>query len=197
MFQISRNQEQECREDDRYLRIAGSKRKTDSSYCLIDKITYPKEGPDAVPLPNGYYIKSFDSIYIYNRSKIEVIIGDSSGHVKSRIPLWKGNSERPDPANALYYPQFVPKTVTPFIEYQGKLLLMGLSPFSLHDSLTRKFRFTACIDMESNDVTYKHPYPSELYGNNVNWGMEIPFYVYPLLMPDGQLISARKRVTGR
>jgi hypothetical protein len=150
---------------------------------FLQKITYEKEGPDAVYYPTGYYIKNMDSIYIYLKSLIAVVLTDSSGKVKEHIPL-KNN----DPYWPLYFPQYLLYTAVPIVETQGQLILTGLSPFSIPDSLIGKFRFSASIDLKTRDVKFAHTYPDAIYGNNSNWEGGLSTLVYPALSPSGKLI---------
>lgn len=156
---------------------------TTSNY--LKKISYQKEGPDGILQIIGYYIKNMDSIYVFNRPLIEIALTDTAGHVSNRISLKGTMSDWP-----LYYPQYDLKTVCPFFENSGKLILTGLHPFYIKDSLVNKFHFTACIDFKSNQVEYHHTYPYELYGNNVNWDDPIFMQVYSALLPSGKIVHS-------
>lgn len=151
----------------------------------LKKISYEKEGSNAILGMAGYYIKNPDSIYIYNRALIEVVLADSTGHVKERIPL---RGKKQDWSNS--HPQYILNTVCPFIEISGKLLLTGLSPFCLRSSLIDKFRFTACINLNNNQLEFHHIYPSDLYGVNANWDDPIFMQVYPTLSSSGELVHS-------
>jgi hypothetical protein len=159
-----------------------------SESAYIQRISYEKEGPDAILRPTGYYIKNMDSIYVYNMMLTEVNLTDSAGHVNSRIQLRGDNPEWK--LWPLYYPQYNLSTVVPFIEIQGKLLLTGLFPFSVSDSLITKARFTACIDMKTNQAKFAQTYPEKLYGSNANWRDEAFTQVYPELSPSGELVHS-------
>ena len=152
---------------------------------LVNKIEYEKEGPDGILSPAGYFIKNMDSIYAYNKARIEVALTNSSGHIKQRISL---NDNSSGYEWALYFPQYLFLTVNPLFELHGKLLLTGMYPFSIADSLIHKFQFTSSIDLQSGNVEFMHSYPEELYGSGVIW--ESPFYTqgYPVLSPFGELI---------
>jgi hypothetical protein len=160
---------------------------TNATY--LRKTHYEREGPDAVLSPKGYYIKNMDSIYVYNMPMTEVVLTDSAGRVINRIQL---RGDDPDwKFWPLYFPQYLPSTVAPFIENQGKLILTGFSPFSLADTLIDKFHFTACIDMKTNQAEFVHTYPKELYGKNSNWeGGDLFTPVYSGLSPTGELIHS-------
>ena len=151
----------------------------------IGKVEYEKEGPDGIPRPAGYYIKNIDSIYVFNRP-IELALTDSLGRVKQRISL-NNNSSRSDPWS-LYYPQYQLSTVNSFVETQGKLIMTGMNPFSVADSLISKFRFTFCLDVKSDDIEFIHIYPEELYGSNANWQDPVFTQVYRELSPNGDFV---------
>jgi hypothetical protein len=150
---------------------------------FMRKITYEKEGPNAVYYPTGYYIKNMDSIYIYLKSQVSVALTDSSGKVRESISL-----KNDDPYWPLYLPQYLLNTAVPLIETHGRLILTGLSPFSIPDTLIGKFRFSACIDMKTREVKFVHTYPEAIYGNNSNWEGGVSTMVYPALSPAGELI---------
>ena len=153
---------------------------------LVRKIVYKKEGPDAIRL-GGYFIKNMDSIYVYTGPLPELALTDSSGQVKCRYSLI-GNRDRKDREWLKYYPQYLFTTANPLIETPEKLILTGVSPFSISDSLTRKFKFTVSFDMYSGNVEFMHSYPVELYGFDVNWNDPVFMQPYPVLSPAGELI---------
>lgn len=150
---------------------------------FIKKITYPREGANAVLRLSGYYIKNMDSIYIYNMPMTEVCLTNSSGHVNKRISL-RGNT--PDWPN--HYPQYLLETINPFIRIGDQLLLTGQSFISIPSINLNKFRFTAYVNMDNNKVDFHHIYPEEIYGFNSNWEGGLPTQVYPTLTPNGELV---------
>ncbi|MDR2909952.1 MAG: DUF4221 domain-containing protein [Bacteroidales bacterium] len=154
---------------------------------LVDKIEYEKEGPDGILSPAGYFIKSMDSVYVYNKARFELALTDSLGHVKQRISLI-GNSSGYE--WTMYYPQYFFYTVNPLFEANGKLVLTGMSPFSIADSLIGKFKFTANVDIKSGNVEFMHTYPEELYGSGAIWDGEFYTQAHPVLSPDGELIHS-------
>jgi len=149
---------------------------------FIRDLVYDKQGPNGIPHIGGYYIKNMDSTYLFNRP-IEIALSDGAGLVKQRISL---NDNRKDNEWAYYYPGYDLSTVNPIAEAQGKLIMTGMKGFSITDSLIDKFRFTACIDMKSEDIEFIHTYPKELYGSNVNW--QDPCYMqgYRAFSPSGE-----------
>lgn len=150
----------------------------------IKSIHYENEGANGIIRPIGYFIKSIDSIYIYDMMKIEIALTDSMGNVRNRISL--KNSD--DNNWALYYPQYSLSTVNPFLENKGRLILTGYAPFSIPAENIELFQFTSYIDPNINQVEYHHKYPKELYGNNYNWEGGLSTMVYPCLSANGKLI---------
>ena len=145
-----------------------------STTSYIGNIGYQKEGPNAILALTGYYIKNMDSIYVYNMPLTEIVLTDSVGQVKRRTSL-RGD----DRSNwSRYYPQYVLNTAIPLIENRGKLMLTGMSPFSISDSLINKFCFATYLDTKTNQVEFRHTYPEALYGRNSNWegGMHTQAY---------------------
>lgn len=151
----------------------------------IKKIVYEREGANAILRPAGYYIKNKDSIYVYNMPMTEVDLTDTTGVVKKRISLRTDERDWPD-----RYPQYWLKTVDPFILIKDKILLTGQTFRSLPISKIDNFKFTACIDIHSNDVKFCYTYPKEIYGSNSNWEDGIATQVYPALSSKGELIHS-------
>ncbi len=149
------------------------------------KIHYEKEGPNAILGAAGYYIKNMDSIYIYNRPLVEVVLTDCNGRVKLRIPLKSNESDW-----VLSYPQYAFSTVCPVFEMDKHLILTGLSPFSIKESSIDNFLFTACIKLDNNQIKYYHSYPSNIYGKNANWEDPLFMQVYPTVSPTGNIIHS-------
>lgn len=152
----------------------------------IKRIQYNKEGANSILRPQGYYVKNMDSIYVYDMMKIEIVLTDSLGNCKHRIPL----KNSVDDKWALYYPQYSLSTVVPFLENQGKLILTGYSPFSLPQKNIRDFLFTTYIDLKTNQVLYHHKYPEELYGHDFNWEGGFATIVYPCISAENKLIHS-------
>lgn len=155
----------------------------DTSYQK--KITYNREGDNAIMRVAGYYIKNWDSIYVYNMPMTEVVLADSASKVKSRISLRTNETDWPD-----RYPQYWLKTLKPFIFVENKLFLTGQIFKSLSSSNITKFKFTACIDLNNNGVEFRYTYPEEIYGHDSNWEDGTPTQVYPALSHDGKMIHS-------
>lgn len=152
-----------------------------NSLALAKTLKYDKKGPNGILKPIGYHIKNLDSIYIYNKSLTEVVLTNDKSKVLKKISL-QGTSHRDNWYT--YYPQYYPKTVTPFIETSKELLLTGQSFVNIQDSLISKFKFNAHINYTSQKVHYSHIYPKELYGFNYNWIGDLYTTVYAELHPD-------------
>lgn len=149
---------------------------------FINKIIYDKEGPDGILNPMGYHIKSLDSIYVYDMSTADLVITNNNEEVFDKISL---RGEEESKTWFAEYPQYIPRTVLPFIETQKELLLTGQSMRTLPESVIDQFKFTARINLNSNEVNYSNTYPKELYGFNYNWEGEIFTDVYTEMHPDG------------
>ena len=153
------------------------------STAYIGTIEFERQGPDGILRVEGYYIKNMDSIYVYNRPMMELVLTDSSGLVKQRISL---RDNRTDQEWGRYYPQYFVNAVNPLIEINGNLIMTGMSPFSISDSLIRKFRFTSCIDLNTGNMKFIHNYPKELYGSDVNWQDPMFMQAYREISPNGE-----------
>ena len=154
------------------------------SQNLVAKTHYDKEGPNGILKPLGYCIINMDSIYVYDMMKIEIVLTDSSGTCKQRIPL----KTTTDNQWSLYHPQYYFSAVNPIVQVQGKLVLTGFAPFSLPAENLKGFRFSTVIDIHSGEIAYRHQYPEELYGHNYNWEGGYFTMVYPCLLPDGKTV---------
>ncbi|WPO77896.1 DUF4221 family protein [Flavobacterium sp. KACC 22761] len=87
--------------------------------------------------------------------------------------------------NRIDYPQYIPTTVTPFIETKKNLLLTGQYMGALPLNKVDTFKFTARVDFQTNEVDFVNSYPKDLYGNNYNWEGEIFTTVFSTIHPDG------------
>lgn len=149
---------------------------------FIKKITFSKKGPDGILSPKGYYIKNMDSIYLYNMPLTEIVLTNNKGSFLNKISL-RGEGHLKD--WSLYYPQYYPQTVNPFIETPGKLLLTGQFFFSVPVTMITRFKFNARIDLKSGKVDFRNTYPEQLYGCSYNWEGGLSTGVFPELHPDG------------
>lgn len=156
-----------------------------SNQKLIKRISYDKEGANGILGMGGYYIRNMDSIYIYNRPLLEILLTDSTGKVKEHISLrnldidWTNN-----------YPQYDLSSVCPILEKNGKLILTGFSPFAIKESLLKKFHYTAYIDINSKQVEFYHKYPMNLYGDDMNWDDPVFMQVYCAISPADNLVHS-------
>jgi len=146
------------------------------------KIKWERLGSNGIRKSDGYYIKSMDSIFVYNLVVNEIVLTNHKSKILKRISL-KGKGD--NKTWYLYYPQYYPKTVTPLIEAGGKLLFTGSYYNSLTESMLDNFRFNAQIDLKLNNVVFHHLYPKELYGFGSNWDGGLLTEVFPELHPDG------------
>lgn len=153
-----------------------------STEAFFKKVTFNRKGPDAIQTPMGYYIKSTDSIYIYNKILTQVVLVNDKSTVLKRISLrGKGNEK----TWVINYPQYLPRTITPFIETSGELLLPGMHVTSIPKSIISSFKFTARIDLKTQNVRFSYAYPSNIYGLDSNWPVWGFTQVFAALHPDG------------
>ncbi len=152
---------------------------------FIKKIHYNKEGANAVLSIAGYYIKNTDSIFLYNRPLVELVLADYKGQVKQRFSL-KGS----EPDWALFYPQYAFSTVCPIFEKDNHIILTGLCPFSIKESSIDKFLFTTCINLDNNQIKHYHSYPAQIYGKNANWEDPLFMQVYPTISSTGKIVHS-------
>jgi Domain of unknown function (DUF4221) len=155
----------------------------------IKQITYKKKGADAIPLPMAYYIKTPDSIYVFERRRSELALTNSTGKVLGRISLINNRNPR-DYSWVYSFPQYYPYTATPILETKNKLVFPGQYMLSPPDSLVDKFKFESLINLADNKVRYFHRYPRSLYGNDYNWesgGIYTTVY-FDLARDPGQIV---------
>lgn len=152
---------------------------------FLERISFEKEGSDGILGIEGYYIKNMDSIYIYNKLLMEIVLADSAGSVKEHIPL--GIRVQSDWTN--HYPQFDFSTVCPLFEKSGKLIISGFTPFSIEKSFLENFRYTAYMDMNSKQVEFYHVYPMDLYGD-VNWDDPFFMQIFYAISPDNKMVHS-------
>lgn len=153
-----------------------------NSLQFVKKIAWGKNGPTGISALIGYQIKSLDSIYLYNKSKTEIILSNDKGNIVAKISL---SGTRKDVNWGLRYPQYYPRTVSPFIETAHELLLTGFFFGSIPESIISDFKFTARLDFKTNKLMFSHTYPCSLYGSDYNWEGDLFTEVYSDLHPDG------------
>ncbi|WP_396603273.1 DUF4221 family protein [Algibacter sp. R77976] len=146
---------------------------------LIKKVSFPKEGPNGILKPAGYFIKNLDSIYIYNRALLEIIIANDNSEISNKISLI-GNEKFNDLNWIRNYPQYDPKTVIPILRINNNLYFTGFYADFIPDELIKDSKHTAIINMKTNIIDFTHTYPKELYGNYYNWGDSFFNKVYPI-----------------
>ena len=152
---------------------------------FIGSIAYEREGPNGILEVSGYYVKNMDSIYIFNRPLLEMDLADSTGIVKQRIALREINSEW-----SKFYPQYNFCTACPIWMKEPYLILTGLYPFNSTDDWVGTFKYTAYLNMNTNEVSYCHLYPEEIFGDNVNWDDPVYTQVYSTLSSANELIHS-------
>lgn len=140
-------------------------------------------GKEAGIKANGYYIKSTDSIFVFNVSNIELLLENGNGQVTDTVSLI-GNMNIRKSKWMLTYPQYSIQTAIPFIETPQELIFPGLYPSSIPDSIIDKFKFTSHINFTTKQVVQTHHYPRSLY-SNYNWQGQIFTEVFTDLHADG------------
>ena len=149
---------------------------------FFKKITWKKTGTNGVPLLKGYHIKSLDSIFLYNKRYLEIILANDKGTIIHKTSLCENRRDK----KAFYkYPQYEPQTVIPFIVTDHEVLLNGFFFGSIPESIIPEFKFTACLDFKTQKLKFSHTYPLSLYGSNYNWKGELFNLVYSDLHADG------------
>lgn len=152
------------------------------SYNYIKQVKMNDKGPDGILKPYGYYIKSLDSIYIYNAMLPELLLINGSGRILNKISLT--DNERKKWFERL--PQYVPESASPIVESNGKIYLTGQSMLNLAPNRIANFKFTASIDLGLHKVDFMHTYPQELYGGGTNWYGDMFMKVNVALHPKGE-----------
>jgi len=148
---------------------------------FIKTIRFEK-GTKGIKSPKGFYIKNMDSIFIYNKSMVEIVLANQRGEILKRISL--NNKGIPKDWTQMY-PQYHFETANPFMEVSGKLLLTGQYFGSLTEPMIPSFKFRAQVDLNTMKVDFRHTYPAELYGSDYNWEGGAFTEVYAELHPDG------------
>lgn len=155
---------------------------------LKKTIKFSKEEKEGIKNPLGYYIKNFDSIYVYNKTNNELVLINDSGKVFSRISLI-GNHPFRELSWTYKYPQYIPSTAAPLIGTGQELTIPGQYMLSLPDSICERFKFETHIDLSNNSVSFFHQYPPSLYGHNYFWENEGLFTnVYCDLAPNNKMV---------
>lgn len=157
---------------------------SDTTY--IKQIVFEREGANALMSASAYYIKNPDSIYVYNRSGMEIVLANNMGQIHNRIPLWDKNDKK----WGMHYPQYLFSSVVPLMLTDNLLLLPGFAPFPEILADRENFHFTACLSLKTNQVEYYHTYPKELFGNGYNWGGDLLQLPYPAITPEGKIVHS-------
>lgn len=151
-------------------------------------IKFSRNDKDGVDNPLGYYLKSKDSIYIYNKKNNQLVLLNDSSRVLSRISLINDQPFH-ELSWTFFYPQYYPSTVAPLMRMSNQIVFPGQYMFSLPDTIARRFKFESHIDFSNNKVTFSREYPDELYGHNYFWENEGLFTnVYSDIAPDNKMV---------
>jgi len=146
------------------------------------RINWPKTGAGGIAHFMAYHIKSFDSIYLFNKRMQEIVLSNDKSEIVHRISLMINLNDK---NWNLKYPQYRPQTVIPFIQTSNELLMTGFFFGVLPESIVSNFRVTACLNFKTNQLRFSNTYPEELYGHNYNWYSDMLTLVYPEILPGG------------
>lgn len=155
--------------------------------AFLNKIPFEKKGSKGNSLL-AYYIRNKDSIYLYDRLRNRLVIGNSNGEVSGDISLIH-NMNYKNPVWVYVYPQYFPFTATPILVANDELVFPGQYMTSLPENVLDTFRITSNISLKDNHVTHSHQYPRSLYGHNYNWGRGLFTSVYSdLSSKEGEIV---------
>lgn len=122
---------------------------------------------------SAYYVKSADSLYIFDDVGQKAALLDSKLLVRDSISLiGKMNSATVD--WTLHYPQYFFSAAAPVMERNGQLVLTGMYPWAIPDSLINTFKLNSVLDIGTKQVSYLNSYPKTLFGKNFDW--DDPFF---------------------
>lgn len=153
----------------------------------LERTVINAQGANQVGRPVGYHIIHRDSIAVFDMLKNELVFINDKGTKLNAFSL-VDNLPMNDSNWLLSYPQFFPRTVTPFIRMDEKLIFSGSFMWAIPDKILDTFKFTALFDLSSNVLTYTHSYPKSIYGSKFNW--DDPYYttVYYDWNPDKKVM---------
>lgn len=139
----------------------------------LDRTFIYPEGENQISRPVGYHIINKDSIYVFDMAKNELALINYEGVKINQCSLIE-NRSMSDAQWALYFPQFFPKTVTPFLKIDNELVFSGSYMWSIPDNILDTFKFTTMYSLKNNNNVYIHSYPKSKYGSIYNW--DDPYY---------------------
>ncbi|SIS49002.1 DUF4221 family protein [Belliella pelovolcani] len=139
----------------------------------LERTVLTSEGENQVLRPVGYHILNRDSIFVFDMLKNDLVLLNDKGK-KLSVTSLINNAPMNDNNWILSYPQFFPKTVTPFIKVDNKLVFSGSFMWAIPDNILNSFKFTASLSLDNNEIVYNHSYPKTIYGSKFNW--DDPYY---------------------
>lgn len=134
-------------------------------------IKFSKNDKTGINTPLGYFLKTPDSIYVYNKKNNELVLINDSSKVLQRISLINKRSFH-ELSWTYSYPQYYPAAAAPLMRSGGQLVFPGQYMLSLPDSISGRFKFESHINFDDSLVTFSRQYPAELYGHNYFWENE-------------------------
>jgi hypothetical protein len=144
---------------------------------FIKSINLEDVEPSNIDKPTAFHIKSLDSIYVYNKTSLEIFLINSRGNVLKKISLI-GDQNIKTSQWISKFPQYTPQTAMPFIETPTELLFAGQCVESIPDTIITRFNFIAHINFKTSVVNFSNTYPESLYGLNYNWSGGLFTQVY-------------------
>jgi len=148
---------------------------------LVSTVTYHIEGDNGVGKIMGYYIDSFDSIFVYCYEASTLSITNSYSQILSKISIGRKVNNQPK-----YAP--TPKLINgmPLIKTRNLVVLVGNlgGEYQDEDELNRPVQ--CFINIETGRFHFEGPYP-EIYRQG-NWGGQLYRYAYQAYNPGNNKI---------
>lgn len=156
---------------------------------FFKKIKFEKSGANSVKMMGGYYFHSIDSLLIFDKIGYSIKFSDSIGNISETKIDIASEEESKDKAYFLKYPVYDFTTANSIKKYKDNLLLTGMYPWAINDTMIDKFNITVKINLiDSSQKKHMHTYPQDIYGEGFYWGDPIFTYAYSALSPDSKNI---------
>lgn len=140
---------------------------------IRDTISLNKNSLKSFRSLSAYYIKSPDSLYIFDDVGQKAALLNSKLEIQDSISLI-GKMNAAMLEWTLQYPQYFFSAAAPILEQNGKLILTGMYPWAIPDSVLGTFKLNSVLDINSQSVSYLNNYPKRLYGKEFEW--DDPFF---------------------
>jgi len=154
---------------------------------FMKKIKFEKSGENSVKKIGGYFFHSLDSLYVFDELDFNLKLSDTSGRISNNKINIASETQLKDPFYFLKYPAYPFTTSNAIKKYKNTLLLTGIYPWAINDTMIDKFNITQKINLEKpTNKNFMHHYPTEIYGKGFYWGDPIFTNVYSTLSSDGK-----------